>query len=82
MNFREIFVGVFVSQNERVTLILLNSVFVAIIRETIDKKASTFKTVIANGPLLYFIFSFFFLMEIRLALGSLIFSLGSVLLVM
>ena len=73
--------GVFVNQRERVTLISLNSALVATIREITDSSANIFKTVIANGPLLYFTLSLPFLLEAKLALGSLALSSGRALLV-
>lgn len=57
MKLSEIFRGVFLSHKERVIFISLNPVFIVTNRESTDKKASVFKTAIANGPLLYFIVS-------------------------
>lgn len=52
--------GVFLIHSERVTFAFSNSVFIAISREILERKASIFSTFMAKGPLLYSIILFLF----------------------
>jgi len=60
--FRDMSVGVFLNHKEKVSFIGLKFLQIEIKREVEDKRVKSFKTLIANGPLLYpifFVLSFF-----------------------